>query len=74
MKNKNHIKTQKSAIFVNKNLEINMPQIKKYKVRDDVIEGNIEVLHIAYVIQSIVYLRKFLQFFTMDLTMMIILS
>ena len=25
-----------------------------------IIQGNVEVLHIAYVIQSIVYLKKFL--------------
>ena len=38
------------------------------------MQVNIEVPHIAYVIQSIVYLKKFLKFFTIDLTMIIILS
>ena len=36
MNTRTHIKTQKFAIFVRKNLKINMLQIKKYcKVRDN---------------------------------------
>ena len=38
------------------------------------IQWNIQVLHIVYVIESIVYLKKFLYLSTMDLTMIIILS
>ena len=39
-----------------------------------IMQGNIEVLRIAYVIENIMYLKKFLQFFIMDLTMIGILS
>ena len=48
---------------------------KKYwKVRDHChYAGEYRGADTAYVIQSIVYLKKFLQFFTMDLTMIIIL-
>ena len=38
------------------------------------VQGDIEVLHIAYVIWNIVYLKMFLSFFVMDQTMIIILS
>ena len=31
-----------------------------------IIQGNIQVLHIAYVVQNIVYLKMFLQLFMMD--------
>ena len=34
-----------------------------------IIQGNIEVLCIAYIIENIVYLKKFLKLFIMDLTM-----
>ena len=43
---------QKSVIFVKKNLKINMRKIR-YIVKSEIIviiEGNIEVLRIAYVI------------------------
>ena len=33
-----------------------------------IIQGNIKVLRIAYAIQDIVYLKKFLQVFMIDLT------
>ena len=39
-----------------------------------VIQGNIEELRIAYIIQKIVHLKKFLEFFIMDLTMIMIKS
>ena len=39
-----------------------------------IIQGNIEVLRIAYVFKSLVYWKKFLQFLTKDLTINIILS
>ena len=39
-----------------------------------VMQGNIEVLHIAYVLSSVVYLKKLLYFFTTYLTMIIIWS
>ena len=39
-----------------------------------VIQGNIEVLQIAYKIKNIVHLKKFLEFFIMDLTMIMIKS
>ena len=52
MNNRTHIKTQKSAIFVKENLKINMLQIKNtIKLRTTgIIQENIEVLHIVYVI------------------------
>ena len=39
-----------------------------------IIQGNIQVLLMAYVIQNIVYFKKFLELCIMDLTMIIILS
>ena len=66
------MKIQKSAIFVNKNLKINMRKIKNI-VKSGIIvivQVNIEMLHIAkYSIPK----KKFLYLFTMDLTMIIIL-
>ena len=66
------MKIQKSAIFVNKNLKINMLKIKNI-VKSGIIvivQVNIEMLHIAkYSIPK----KKFLYLFTMDLTMIIIL-
>ena len=49
---------------------------KKYrKVRDHpIIQGNIKVLCIAYVICNIVYLKKILKLFIMDVTTIMILS
>ena len=38
------------------------------------IHVNIDELHRSYVIQNMVYLKKFLKFFTMDLTMINIFS
>ena len=38
------------------------------------IQGNIEVLYVAYVIQSLACPKKFLWFFIMDLIMITILS
>ena len=65
------MKTQKSVIFVTKNLKINTWKIKnivKLEIRV-IIQGDIEVLCIAYVIWNIVYLENILQFFIMYLTM-----
>ena len=39
-----------------------------------IIQVNRQVLHKAYVIQNIVYLKKFLWIFTMNETMIVILS
>ena len=51
---------QKSVIFIKKKLKINIWKIKNIvKIRIIVIiQTNIEVLHIAYVIKNIVYLKK----------------
>ena len=58
-------------------------KIKKEYVKDKNIaklevivttQGFIEVLQIEYIIQKIVYLKKFLCLFIMDLAMIIILS
>ena len=48
----NHVKMQKSVISVNKNLKINILKINN-NVKLEIIviiQGNIEMLHIAYVI------------------------
>ena len=60
MSSRNHIKTQKSVIFVKKHLKIEMLKIKYIAKLGTIaiIQENIEVLHIFYVIQSIVYLKK----------------
>ena len=62
MNNRNHIKTQKSFTFLKKNLKTNMLEIKNMAKLSTIvtIEFNIVVLCIVYVIQSAVYLRKFL--------------
>ena len=57
------MKMQKSVIFVRRNLKKNMRKIKNIASLDIIviIQGNIEVLRIAYVIQNnIVNLKKFL--------------
>ena len=56
------MKMQKCAILIKNNLNINILKIKKYcKVRTVVtIQGDIEVLHIAYLIKNILYLKKLL--------------
>ena len=53
---------QKSVTFVNKNWKINIGKIKNIVKLEItvIIEGDIEVLPIVYVIQNIVYLKKFL--------------
>ena len=51
-KKQKHMKTQKFVIFVKRNLKISMPK-KKIIVKLGpivIIQGNIEVLHIAYAI------------------------
>ena len=55
-----HVKMQKSVIFVKNNLKTNMRKIKiitKLKIIV-IIQGNIEVLFIAYVIEKSVYLKN----------------
>ena len=75
MNSRNNIKMQKYAIFLKKNLKLNMLMIKNsIKLRTIlIIQGNIKLLHIAYVIQSIMYQKKFLQLFKMDLITIIAL-
>ena len=64
---------QKSVTFV-KNINIwKIENIVKLEIFV-FIQENMEVLHIAYVIQNIVYLKKFLQFLIMDQTAIIISS
>ena len=77
--NRNHIKIQKLVVkksFAKKNLMKNM--LKKQNVVKfgiiAIMQGNTEVLLIVCIIQSIVYLKKFLQLFLMDLTMITILA
>ena len=52
---------QESVIFVKKTLKIIIWKTKNILTLDVIIiiQGNIEVLHIAYVISNIVYLKKF---------------
>ena len=51
MNSRNHIKMQKFVIFVKKNLKTNMLKLKNivYLGTFAIIQGNIEVLNIAYV-------------------------
>ena len=70
------MKIQKSTIFVKKILKINMLKIKNIKKSEIIviIQVNIEMLHVSYVTQHIVYLKELRWFFTMDQTIIIILS
>ena len=70
------MKMQKSGIFVKNNLKIDISEIENMiKLETTVIiQENIEVFHIANLIWNIVCLKKFLKFFIMDQTMIIILS
>ena len=60
------MKIQNSVIFVKKNLKIDMLKIKSIvKLETNVIvQVNIEVLDIPYLILNIKYLNKLPQFFT----------
>ena len=65
---------EKSVTHVKKKLKINMWKIKNIAKLEitTIIQGNIQVPWIAYVIQNIVYLKEFLSLFIMDLTIIII--
>ena len=65
---------EKSVAHVKKKLKINMWKIKNIAKLEitAIIQGNIQVLWIAYVIQNIAYLKEFLSLFIMDLTIIII--
>ena len=67
------MKMQKFVIFVKKKIE--NKYLKDINIIDleiiVIIQGKMEVLRIAYVIEIIVCLKKF---FTMDLTIILILS
>ena len=56
------MKTQKSVIFFKKNLKINMLKTRNILKLEiiAIIQGNVEVLGISYIILKIVYLKKFL--------------
>ena len=60
MNSRTHIKIQKSTMLVKKNYKINMLNIKNIiKLRKIIIlQENLEVLHIVYINQSSVYLKK----------------
>ena len=62
MKSRNHIKAKKSAAFVKKDLKMNRLHIKKIGKLGTIviIQENIEVLRIVHLMQSTVYLKKFL--------------
>ena len=64
----NHTKMEKSVIFVKKKLKTNMCKIKNIIKLEVIviIQGNIEMLHIAYIIQNIVHLKKFIWLFIID--------
>ena len=57
---RNPMKMQKSVIFVRKNLKINRWKLKNITklMIIVIIQGNIEVVRIAYVIENIVYLKN----------------
>ena len=61
--------------FVKQNLKINIWKIKNIVKLEVIVitQGNKEVLRIAYVIENIVYLKKSLQSFIIDLIMITIL-
>ena len=59
MNRKNHTKIQKFVMFVNKNLKIKNNVKLGTIFIIVVIQENIEVMHVAYAISSIVYLKKF---------------
>ena len=62
------MKMQKSVIFENEYVKD-----KRYcKVRDHYIGEHRGAVHIVYVIQNKVYLKKFLWIFLMDLTIIIL--
>ena len=50
MNSRNYMKMEKFATFVKKNFKINMLKIEKLSGTTVVIQGNIEMPHIAYVI------------------------
>ena len=68
------MKMQKFVRFVKRNLKINMIKNMVELATIVLIHVNIDELHRSYVIQNMVYLKKFLKFFTMDLTMINIFS
>ena len=69
------MKKQQNVIFLEIRFKINILLTKIIVTLEiiAIIQVNKEVLHIAHVIQNIVYLKK-LTFFTMDKTVIIILS
>ena len=69
------MKKQQNVIFLEISFKINILLTKIIVTLEiiAIIQVNKEVLHIAYVTQNIVYLKK-LTFFTMDKTVIIILS
>ena len=68
------MKRQEFAVFAKKVLNINTLMIQIIVKTIAIILVNTEVLHIAYVIQNTVYLKKSMWFFTVDRTIIIILS
>ena len=54
------METQKLVLFVKKNLEIKMLEYIAKLGTVVIMQENIEVLNIAYVINSIFYLKRFL--------------
>ena len=69
--------TQKKIVtFANKKFEDKYGDNKKYRKVwiIVIIQINTDMLHVAYAIEDILYLKKFLLFLIMDQTMIIILS
>ena len=62
MKSRSHMKRQKASIFMAKCVNISVLTIRNIAKLDfiAIINGNLGVLHIAYIIWNIVYLGKFL--------------
>ena len=67
-----HERQKKSTIFSNKSLNTNIPLFRI--IAKSEITSTTEVLNIAYLIENIVYLKKFQWFFKIDQTIIIILS
>ena len=59
---RNHMKIQKPVLFVKKNLKINIWEIKNIVKLGIIVimQGNIKVQWIAYIISNIVYLKNLL--------------
>ena len=73
---KSYENTKICYIYEKNNLKVNMLKTKNIvrTGRTVIIQSNVEILPKAYVIKAMLDLKKFLYLFTMNLTIIIILS